>query len=51
MKEHKQEQAESRGESRPTTSSIRKPFQPPRLEHKGRLVIQAGSINLWQKGP
>ena len=28
-----------------------KPFEPPKIEAKGRLTIQAGSMNLWQTGP
>ncbi|WP_457653552.1 hypothetical protein [Rhodocaloribacter sp.] len=27
----------------------RKPFSPPVLKPHGTLVIQAGSINLWEK--
>ncbi len=29
----------------------RNPFEAPRLENKGELEIQAGSLNLWQTGP
>jgi hypothetical protein len=32
-----------------TLTEARKPFSPPALKPHGTLVIQAGSINLWNK--
>ena len=34
---------------RANLASRRKPFLPPTLRPYGTLVIQAGSINLWEK--